>query len=299
MTKTEIIETLKTTGDHLTEIIRSSDAFLVSHGGTTLNVKTINGKPVFYNRTKAGTQTCVKSTDEKRIRTLCTAYHAKKIRSAALKERKQIEACLAILAKEPDASDVVRAEEKIRGAIMKNAVLSELTNEGYARKWQDGNDVVRKYRSHRKDDYHRYATMRGDYVGSKSEVMIADRLYARGVPYHYEIAFTPEAVADKSRPVYDEMGFVIGYDALGYGPDAEDTLHPDFYVLNKRTRKAVFWEHLGKMDDPEYCRKNFNRFMRILDAGYIIGEDVIVTHEDSRHPLLPQDIDGIIDRYLM
>ena len=106
-------------------------------------------------------------------------------------------------------------------------------------------------------------------------------------------------MADKSRPVYDEMGFVIGYDALGYGPDAEDTLHPDFYVLNKRTRKAVFWEHLGKMDDPEYCRKNFNRFMRILDAGYIIGEDVIVTHEDSRHPLLPQDIDGIIDRYLM
>ena len=299
MTKTEIIKNLKTMSEHLAEIINTSDVFLSLHGETTLNVKTINGKTVFYSRAKNGTQVCLKPSDETEIKTLCTAYHAKRIKSAALKEKKQIDACLAILEKEPDTSDVVKAEERIHEEIMKNAVLSELTNEGYARKWQEGNDIVKKYRSHKKDDYHKFKTMRGDYVGSKSEVLIADRLNARGVPYHYEIAFTPEVVTDKSRPVYDEMGFVIGYEALGFGPEAVDTLHPDFYVLNKRTRKAIFWEHLGKMDDSEYCMKNFNRFLRILDAGYIIGEDVIVTHEDSRHPLLPQDIDGIIDRYLM
>ena len=52
------------------------------------------------------------------------------------------------------------------------------------------------------------------------------------------------------------------------------------------------------MDDAEYCRKNFNRFMRIIDAGYAIGEDVIVTHEDSRHPLKTEDIEKIIEKYL-
>ena len=241
----------------------------------------------------------VSQSDQKQIEELATIYHAKRLRSAALKEKKQIDACLSILEKDPDASDVDKVEERIPEVIMKNAVLSELTTEGYARKWQEGNNVVRKFRSHKKDDYHKYKTMRGDFVGSKSEVMIADRLYARGIPYHYEIAFTPEVVSDKSRPVYDEIGFVIGYEAFGFSPEAEDTLHPDFYVLNKRTRKAIFWEHLGKMDDSEYCRKNFNRFMRILDAGYVIGEDLIVTHEDSRHPLLPQDIDLIIEKYLM
>ncbi len=86
---------------------------------------------------------------------------------------------------------------------------------------------------------------------------------------------------------------------IGFSPFDQDTLHPDFYVLNKRTRKAYFWEHLGKMDDPSYCLKNFNRFMRILDAGYIIGEDLIVTHEDSKHPLMTESIDAIIEKYLI
>ena len=73
---------------------------------------------------------------------------------------------------------------------------------------------------------------------------------------------------------------------------------PDFYVLNKRTKKAYFWEHHGMMDDPDYCRKNLNRFMRILDAGHVIGEDLIVTHEDRRHPLMTEDIDRIIEKHL-
>ena len=129
-------------------------------------------------------------------------------------------------------------------------------------------------------------------------MIIADRLFVRGIPYHYEVATTPEVESDKSRPVYDEFGRVLGYEAIGFSPEAKDTLHPDFYVLNKRTRKAYFWEHLGKMDDPEYCRKNFNRFMRILDAGYVIGEDLLVTHEDSKNPLMTESIDRIIDKYL-
>jgi len=299
MDKTEIIKALKESGEKLSSIIESTDKTLAFSERKSLNLKIINGKPKFYSRTEDGKTVYVSQSDQKQIEELATIYHAKRLRSAALKEKKQIDACLTILGKDPDTSDVDKVEERIPEVIMKNAVLSELTTEGYARKWQEGNNVVRKFRSHKKDDYHKYKTMRGDFVGSKSEVMIADRLYARGVPYHYEIAFTPEVVSDKSRPVYDEIGFVIGYEAFGFSPEAEDTLHPDFYVLNKRTRKAIFWEHLGKMDDSEYCRKNFNRFMRILDAGYVIGEDLIVTHEDSRHPLLPQDIDRIIEKYLI
>ena len=298
MDKTEVLRELKEVGNNLSNVIETADRSLVGSEGKQLYLKTIKGRPTFYRVEKDGKIVYVSQSDQKQIKELSSAYYAKKIRYAALKEKKQIDACIAILEKDPEASDVDKVEKKIPKAIKKNAELSELTNEGYARKWQNGNDIVKKYRSHKKDDYHKYETMRGDYVGSKSEVIIADRLYARGIPYHYEIAFTPEAVVDRSRPVYDEFGTVIGFEALGFSPQAEDTLHPDFYVLNKRTRKAIFWEHLGKMDDSEYCRKNFNRFMRILDAGYVIGVDLIVTHEDSRHPLLPQEIDRIIEKYL-
>ena len=93
--------------------------------------------------------------------------------------------------------------------------------------------------------------MRGDYVGSKSEAIIADRLFANDIPYHYEVAFTPEGEADTSRPVFDMYGRLMGYEGLGTDPYDRDTLHPDFYVLNKRTRKTYYWEHLGRLTTPE------------------------------------------------
>ena len=295
MNKTEIIRILKDTADELTEFLY----FPHQSEGKTLNIKMMDGRPAFFYRTKDGKQVYLNHTNEKLIRKLASDYYERKMKAIALREKKQIDSCIAILEKDKEISDVDNTSKLIPEAVMEYAVLSELTAEGYAQKWQNSNNVVKKRRSHKQDDYHKYKTLRGEYVGSKSEVIIADRLFVKGIPYHYEIAFTPEAIIDKSRPVIDETGRLLGYEAIGFGPDSPDTLHPDFYVLNKRTRKAYYWEHLGKMDDPEYCRKNFNRFMRILDAGYVIGEDLLVTHEDSKNPLMTESIDRIIERYLL
>ena len=295
MNKTEIIKILNETADELTEFLY----FPHQSEGKTLNIKMMDGRPAFFYRTKDGKQVYLNHTNEKLIRKLASDYYERKMKAIALREKKQIDSCIAILEKDKDISDVDNTSKLIPEAVMEFAVLSELTAEGYARKWQNSNNIVKKRRSHKQDDYHKYKTLRGEYVGSKSEVIIADRLFVKGIPYHYEIAFTPEAIIDKSRPGIDETGRLLGYEAIGFGPDSPDTLHPDFYVLNKRTRKAYYWEHLGKMDDPEYCRKNFNRFMRILDAGYVIGEDLLVTHEDSKNPLMTESIDSIIERYLI
>ena len=294
MNKTEIIKILKDTVCELCEIL---DCHMQKEGDT-LYIRKRNGKPALFWRKEDGTQVYLRHTDERLIKELCSRYYEKRVRYAAIKEKRQIDRCIAILEQDPEISDVDKAVEKMPAAVKDNAVLSELTSEGYARKWQNRNNLVKKGRTHKKDDYHKYKTLRGEYVGSKSEVIIADRLFAKGIPYHYEVAFTPEATIDTSRPVIDEFGRVVGYEVIGFSPDSFDTLHPDFYVLNKRTRKAYFWEHLGKMDDPEYCRKNLNRFMRILDAGYVIGEDILVTHEDSRNPLKIESIDRIIEKYL-
>ncbi len=294
MNKLEIIKVLKETACHLDAILDLPS----QKDGRTLNFKMLKGRPAFFYREKGGKQVYVRLSDEKQIRELSSRYYERKLKTAALKEKRQIEGCIMILEKKPETSDVDGVADRLPKAVKDNAGFSELTDEGYARKWQEGNSIVKKMRTHGKDDYHRFKTMRGDYVGSKSEVIIADRLFMSGIPYHYEVAFTPEATPDRERPVFDESGMVVGFEASGFSPEAMDTLHPDFYVLNKRTRKAYFWEHLGKMDDPEYCRKNFNRFMRILDAGYVIGEDLLVTHEDSRNPLMTESIERIIEKYL-
>ena len=294
MNKQEIIEILEQTSISLEETMISASYC----DGEHLNYKSVNGCPAFYSRTSDGKQVYVNSADERRIQELASAYYAKKLKAAAEREKKQIDSCIKILKKDADKSDVDTVFDRLPAAIREKAKLTELTSEGYAQKWQESNSTVKKRRTHKQDDYHKYKTLRGDYVASKSEVIIADRLFVKGIPYHYEIALAPEAVLDESRPVFDDYGRFVGFESMGNGPDSADTLHPDFFVLNKRTRKAYFWEHLGRMDDAQYCMKNFNRFMRILDAGYVIGEDLIVTHEDSRNPLRIEDIEKIIEKYL-
>ena len=293
MNKSEIIRILKETANELESMLECPQPA----DGKTLNFKTLNGKPAFFCR-QGGKRTYVRLSDGKQIKELASRYYERKLKAAVLKEKKQIDSCITILEKDPETSDIDKVSEKLPEAIKENAGLSEFTGEGYACRWQESNSVVKKRRTHKKDDYHKYKTLRGDYVGSKSEVIIADRLFVSGIPYHYEVAITPEATPDTRRPVYDEFGRIMGYETIAFSPEASDTLHPDFYVLNKRTRTAYFWEHLGKMDDPDYCKRNFNRFMRILDAGYVIGEDLLVTHEDSRNPLMTESIDKIIEKYL-
>lgn len=293
MDKKEIIRILTETSSELEKILALPDF----QSDEALQLKKMRGKTCFfaYSR-KSGKQVYIRRTDKERLTRLATKYYETKLRTAAKKEKSQIDGCLEILSRDPES--IARTIERIPEEIKQYAVLSELSGEGYARKWQEGNSVVKKRRTHKKDDYHRFKTLGGDYVGSKSEVIIADRLFIRGIPYHYEVAFSPGATLDLSRPVYDEFGRVAGYEVVGFSPYDDDTLHPDFYVLNKRTKKAYFWEHLGMMDDPDYCRKNLNRFMRILDAGHVIGEDLIVTHEDRRNPLMTEDIDRIIEKHL-
>ena len=74
-------------------------------------------------------------------------------------------------------------------------------------------------------DYPEYYTDKGERVRSKSEILIANALQKHHIPYRYEYPYQFES----------------------YGP----LLHPDFTVLNIRTRKELIWEHMGKMDDSD------------------------------------------------
>jgi energy-coupling factor transporter ATP-binding protein EcfA2 len=70
-----------------------------------------------------------------------------------------------------------------------------------------------------------HRTERGDLVRSKSELVIADKLYAAGINYLYE------------QPV-----------KLGDGK----VRYPDFTVVDDATGETVYWEHLGLLEEPAY-----------------------------------------------
>ena len=70
-----------------------------------------------------------------------------------------------------------------------------------------------------------HRTESGDLVRSKSEVIIADKLFARGVDYAYEQPLT-----------------------LPNG----STRYPDFTIADPARGVTFYWEHLGLLDDPAY-----------------------------------------------
>ena len=114
-------------------------------------------------------------------------------------------------------------------------------------------------------------TDRGERVRSKSELIIANLLNAAGIPYVYEAELCLKGVG---------------------------TIYPDFTILNVRLRKTIYWEHQGKMDDPEYADKAVAKTAAYISSGLFPGDDLIVTSETSKRSLSTSVLRAIIERYL-
>lgn len=296
LTKSEIIEYLNTLINQLQSAI---DNVHTERNSETIVSRSGKGKNLLYIKDSSGNITYINKSLAERIPKLAQNRYNNEFVDAAKREIKQLKKSIKVLTDENHGTSDIDDVFKNFPEVLKSYITpNPLSSEDYARRWQQSNAIVKHRNIHNKDDIHKFKTIRGDYVCSKSEVMIADRLLANGIPYHYEVAFIPETEVDKSSPIYGEFGDIVGYETPGFDPFDDDTLHPDFYVLNKRTGKAYFWEHLGKLNDQKYCHKNLNRLIRMLDAGYAIGEDILITHEDDSNPLKTESIDEIIKKHL-
>lgn len=144
----------------------------------------------------------------------------------------------------------------------------EISDEDYAQQW-----LQTEYEANGHSfGVTAFYTQQGQRVRSKSEVIIADHLNAAGVPYKYE------------------KSLFIG----GYSP-----VYPDFTVLNKRTRKEYVWEHLGAMDNPEYCNDALDKLNRYARSGYLPGEKLLITQESASVPLDTRVVSALIEQFLL
>jgi hypothetical protein len=126
-----------------------------------------------------------------------------------------------------------------------------------------------------KNDEKYYETPRGDKVRSKSEWIIASMLENAGVPYRYE-----EIV-----PLDGRVGVFM---------------HPDFTVLNKRTRQVYYWEHCGMMGERDYMENSFMpKMSEYYNFEFFPGDKILLTFESKDHPLDTVDVKRLIDKYLI
>ena len=103
-----------------------------------------------------------------------------------------------------------------------------------------------------------FKTLRGEYVRSKSEKILADYFYTNNIPYQYEPRFELNDYRNK---------------------------YPDFVLLNVRKKKTIYWEHLGRVGELDYATRNFAKLMDYEKNGLILGDNLIVTLETIERPL--------------
>ena len=138
-----------------------------------------------------------------------------------------------------------------------------LTDEEYALLWQS---ETYSGKSFSREDAE-IVTERGERVRSKSEKIIADKLYSLGIPYRYECPLRLD----------DEL-----------------VVYPDFTILKKSTREVVYLEHFGRMDDPEYAEKTWRKLDTYSRNEIYPGSRLFFTYETAKKPLNTMTLDGFL-----
>ncbi len=233
-----------------------------------LTVKHINGGSRFYvqyERNRLASQYLGKDKMST-VKALAQKGYDAKLLKEVEKLRKAVEKCLETLNKANATQELSNVIEKVPKEVQPFIKAIDSLDDEYVREWSS-----LKYRRKPVFNDSSFYTKRNEHVRSKSEVIIADRLFSEGIPYHYEVPISLNQI---------------------------DVIHPDFLVLNKRTRKSYFWEHLGMMDSPSYCIDNVRKLQDYANAGYLQGKNFIVTFETSKTPLDTKYIDALIKEYL-
>lgn len=146
-----------------------------------------------------------------------------------------------------------------------------LPDEEYAEQWQNLN-----YRRKPVENTG-FLTAKGEYVRSKSEIIIADTLNNLGVPYRYE--YPHELLAEKKTH--------------------RVKVFSDFTCLNIRTRKEIVWEHFGIMDNPDYAQNAVSKIELYENSGYFPGDNLIFTMERLDKPLNSGIVRQLVKKYLI
>jgi hypothetical protein len=93
---------------------------------------------------------------------------------------------------------------------------------------------------------------KGEFMISKSEVIIADHLFREGAPYTYE------------QPITDSRGI---------------TIHPDFTISNSNLGVTFYWEHLGMLGNKGYRKKWIRKQEWYRLSGIVPYEEATQEHD--------------------
>jgi len=249
----------------LKEIIDQKKKELENYPPGTLRISRSHGRTQYYCKTdpKDRNEHYINKDDHSLAYLLAQKGYDKKIIKSAENELIKLNSLIKQY-EEGTIESIYNSLPEVRQKLISPVILND---EQYINQWQN---IIYNKKGFR-DDAPEYYTAKGERVRSKSEIIIADLLYRRNIPYRYE--------------------YPLALDGMG-------VIHPDFTVLNVRLRKEYIWEHMGMMDDLSYSKSALQRIRMYEREGFYPGDKLIITHETSSNPLPTKLIDDYITFYL-
>lgn len=250
----------------LAKIIKQKEEKIEKAPQGTLRVSRRDEKIEYYHHMPLDTSNGIylKKKEKKLIQALAQKEYDKKVLEKAREEHK-------IISKINNAYKSGSVEDVLQSiALGKRELVNPvyLPDEAYIEQWSKKPYVG----LHFKEGTPEYYTDKGERVRSKSEIIIANLLNQKKIPYKYECPLKLESYK---------------------------VVYPDFTVLDVKNRKEIYWEHLGLMDDEEYVNKNLEKLVKYEANGYYPGDKLILTFETSKQPLNSKVIEMIIHKYLL
>ncbi len=117
----------------------------------------------------------------------------------------------------------------------------------------------------------RHVTANGEKVRSKSEVLLANMMYERGIPYHYE-----EKLVLPEREVY-----------------------PDFTIFVRSERRVKYLEHCGMIYNDDYFQTFAWKLKTYLSNGFIPWRDVFFTFDEQDGSIDTFTISHLLESYFL
>lgn len=143
-----------------------------------------------------------------------------------------------------------------------------ISDDEFIKQWQS----VRYKGKQFLDDEKEIMTDRGERVRSKSEKIIADKLYSLGIPYRYEY------------PLILERDIKI---------------YPDFTILRMPAREELYLEHFGMLDDINYVENVIFKLSTYEKNGIYIGDKLFITYETSKRPINTISLDKMLKKIIL
>ena len=248
----------------LEKLIEKTEKELKNPPQGTLRISSCDGRVQYYHRKRPSDRVgeYISKKDMKLVTALAQKEYYEKINRLAMQELKAIDAYL----KQCPATTSELFYEGLQERRKELVIPVTETEEMFRKRWES---LEYEGKSFAIDSFE-YYTDKGERVRSKSEIIIANSLAKANVPYRYEY------------PVYlENLGMI----------------YPDFTVLNMHSRKELYWEHLGMMDDEEYREKAIRKIAAYSENEIYPGERLILTFETRTTPLNVRQIKKLIEHY--